>query len=256
MLNSILSVKNLSVKYENQYALTNISFDIVEGDYISVIGPNGSGKTTLIKAILGLIPFCEGNIEGGNIAGENQKIGYLPQKTLANDKIFPATVSEIVATGLLAIKKHPKYFDSKDQLKVQNVLKKLNILDLKDNRIGNLSGGQQQRVLMARAMVSSPSILIMDEPTSALDPKIRDEFYTLIEKLNKEEGVTMVLVSHDIGSVAKYTDKMLYLDRKLVFFGKYDEFCKSEDMTKYFGYQSQHQICGRHDHGKCCIDNH
>jgi zinc transport system ATP-binding protein len=256
MADSILRVRDISVKYGSHLAIEKITFSIEEGDYIAVIGPNGSGKTTLIKTIMGLLSPCDGEIIKGNVSGRALKIGYLPQKSIAGDKLFPATVQEVVKTGLLSVKKHPKFFQNEDKDKVEKILESLNILELKEKRIGNLSGGQQQRVLLARAMVSSPQILILDEPTSALDPKIRDDFYSLIEKLNKEDKVTMILVSHDIASVGKYTDKMLYLDRELVFFGKYDEFCNSPDMTKYFGYKTQHQICWRHGDGKCCSDNH
>jgi zinc transport system ATP-binding protein len=114
-----------------------------------------------------------------------------------------------------------------------------------------LSGGQQQRVLLARAMVSSPKLLVLDEPTSALDPSIREGFYELLTTLNKDDNVTILLVTHDIATVGKYTNKMLYLDRKLHFYGDYEEFCKSKRMTEYFGNITQHQICWRHMNGKC-----
>ncbi len=97
-------------------------------------------------------------------------------------------------------------------------------------------------------MVNNPEVLILDEPTSALDPKVREDFYDLLRKLNEEEQTTILLVSHDVGSIGKYTNKMLYLDQRLVFFGDYENFCKSEDMTDYFGFQSQHKMCWRHGH--------
>ena len=103
--------------------------------------------------------------------------------------------------------------------------------------------------------MNSPKMLILDEPTSALDPQIREEFYEIISDLNTADNVTIMLVSHDVGSIGKYTKKMLYLDRKLVFYGGYDEFCKSEEMTKYFGFFAQHQFCWRHTDGKCDFIN-
>lgn len=250
-MNSILSVNNLTMKYGKHEVLSNITFTVEKGDYIGVVGPNGSGKSTLMKGLLGLLHPHEGEIEYSIDSKGLSSIGYLPQKSIVNDKLFPAKVKEIVSIGLLGNKKFPKFFSKKDYEKVDIVLGKLKILDLKDRKIGNLSGGQQQRVLLARAMVSSPEILILDEPTNALDPKIREEFYELIKELNTNEGVTVILVSHDISSVGKYTKKMLYLDRKLIFYGGYEDFCKSTEMTQYFGFFAQHHYCWRHADGQC-----
>jgi zinc transport system ATP-binding protein len=244
-MGKILSVEDLSMSYGKHEVFKNICFDVQEGDYIGVVGPNGGGKTTLMKGLMGLLTANHGKIRYKKAEEENL-IGYLPQKMMMDDRAFPATVKEIVAMGLLCKKKFPKFFLHKDDEKIQSILKKLKIEHLKERRIGDLSGGQLQRVLLARAMVASPQILILDEPTSALDPKIRDEFYEIINRLNQEDGVTVLLVSHDVGSVGKYTKKMLYLDGRLVFFGTYEEFCKSKDMTDYFGFFAQHQFCWRH----------
>ncbi|NJD04361.1 MAG: metal ABC transporter ATP-binding protein [Ruminiclostridium sp.] len=245
-MNSILSVENLTLKYGRHEVLSNISFTAEVGDYIGIVGPNGSGKTTLLKAILGLHPFSEGKIRFNNGSKDGRFAGYLPQKAVASDRIFPATVREIVSIGLLARKKDPKFISKGDYIKIDAILDKLEISDLKRKKMGNLSGGQQQRVLLARALVSSPELLILDEPASALDPKIREDFYGILKDLNEKEGVTILLVSHDMASIGQYTKKMLYLDRRLVFFGSYEEFCKSPDMTVYFGHLSQHQFCWRH----------
>lgn len=254
-MNNIISVSNLKMRYGKHEVLSDISFNVERGDYIGVVGPNGSGKTTLMKALLGLLSPYEGTIEFDNELKEKGFIGYLPQKQASNDRLFPAKVKEIVSTGLLVYKKNPKIITKSDYEKIEQIMEKLKITDLKDKKIGNLSGGQQQRVLLARAMVSSPMVLILDEPTSALDPQIREEFYTLIDALNKEDGVTIMIVSHDVSSIGKYTKKMLYLDRKLVFFGTYKEFCESKDMTDYFGFLGQHQFCWRHIDGKCDFFN-
>lgn len=255
-MNSILKVESLSMRYGKTEVLTDINFDVQEGDYIGVVGPNGSGKTTLMKGLLGLLAPGSGRIEYNKSILGSSFPGYLPQKTVSNDKLFPAKVKEIVSLGLLASKRYPRFISSGDSERIMAVLKKLKISELKDRKIGNLSGGQQQRVLLARALVSNPKMLILDEPTSALDPQIREEFYEIIKTLNAEDNVTVLLVSHDVGSVGKYTKKMLYLDRRMVFFGSYDEFCKSKDMTEYFGFFAQHHFCWRHADGKCdLIDN-
>ncbi len=249
MLNNILSVQDLILKYGRYEVLSSTSFDVEQGDYIGIVGPNGSGKTTLMKAILGLHPVDSGKIGFNREIMGSRHIGYLPQKAVSTDRVFPAQVMEIVSMGLLAQKNGPKFINKKDYEKIGEILKKLKIDDLKDKKIGNLSGGQQQRVLLARALVSSPRLLILDEPTSALDPKIREEFYGILNGLNMSEGVTILLVSHDMASIGKYTKKMIYLDRKLVFYGSYEDFCKSTEMTDYFGPMSQHQFCWRHTDG-------
>lgn len=250
MVDSILTVQNLTVRYGKHEVLSKISFTVEAGDYIGVVGPNGSGKTTLMKAVLGLLPLYEGKITFHPQLAEGHFIGYLPQKAVSSDRLFPAKVKEIVSIGLLANKKEPKFFSARDYERIDAILERLKIADLKDKKIGNLSGGQQQRVLLARAMVNSPQMLILDEPTSALDPQIREEFYELIEGLNRDDGVVVMVVSHDVGSIGKYTKKMLYLDRRLVFYGGYDEFCHSQEMTEYFGFLAQHQFCWGHADGK------
>jgi zinc transport system ATP-binding protein len=121
----------------------------------------------------------------------------------------------------------------------------LGVTNLGNRPIGRLSGGQQQRILLARALVHHPQLLILDEPTVALDPQSRESFYATVKKLNKEKGVTVLLVSHDVGSVGHYASKLLYLDREIIFYGTFDDFCKSPKMSDYFG-AGQHLICHRH----------
>jgi len=251
-METILKVENLNVSYGRHRVLNDIAFDIKKGDYVGIVGPNGSGKSTLVKTLLGLIPADSGKIHFGNgLELARHKIGYLPQVAITTDSLFPAKVREIVEMGLLVQKKFPKILHKEDKTKVNRILDELSISDLKEEKIGQLSGGQQQRVLLARAMVGEPEILILDEPTSALDPKIRSEFYQMIQSLNQKRQVTILLVSHDIGSIGQYTNKMLYLDQRLVFFGDYKDFCHSNDMTDYFGFETQHKMCwqhGAHDH--------
>ena len=245
IMNSILEVKKLIIKYDKVEAVNDISFTVDKGDFIGIVGPNGSGKTTLIKGLIGLIPVAEGSIKYTKEESQNI-VGYLPQRTSVNDRIFPAKVFEIISTGLLINKKEPRRISKSDLYKADEIMKKLDIHNLKNEKMGKLSGGQQQRVLLARAMVSSPQILFLDEPTAALDPKIREEFYKLLSDLSETENTTIILVSHDIGSVGRFTKKMMYLDKELIFYGSYDEFCSSQKMTEYFGSLAQHQFCWRH----------
>ncbi|WP_320047665.1 metal ABC transporter ATP-binding protein [uncultured Ilyobacter sp.] len=242
----IISVDKLNIDYNGIRILENISFDVNAGDYIGIVGPNGSGKTTLVKTMVGILKSSMGSIKYHDVSpGE---IGYLPQKSFKLDKTFPGKVREVIASGLLGKKRFPRYLSKEEWKNVDELLKKLKIEKLADKSIGNLSGGQQQRVLLARALVSKPKILFLDEPTSALDPKVRNEFYELLKDINLRENVTILFVSHDVGGIGKHTSKMLYLDRSLVFYGNYDEFCQSDKMTAYFGPISQHQFCWRHTH--------
>lgn len=246
----VISVRHLSVSYGRTEVLSDISFDVAQGDYIGIAGPNGSGKTTLMKAVLGLLPLSGGTIVHGSGAGNGVtgRIGYLPQKAFAADSFFPAEVREIVSMGRLAGKKGLRLLNREDREAVDAILEKLNLMDLRNRRIGSLSGGQQQRVLLARALVGNPGVLLLDEPTSALDPRVREEFYDILSRLNRDDGTTILLVSHDMGSIGKYSRKLLYLDRQILFYDTWEAFCHSSDMSALFGTLSQHNFCWRHTH--------
>ena len=220
-MNNLVSANNVSVKYGNHTVLDGVTFDVLRGDYIGLVGANGSGKTTLVKALLGLIHLDSGSVR---YEDPHTKKGYLPQIALTSDRIFPAEVKEIIGIGLLGNKSRPKIISKEDHRKIDAILERLNIMNLKHKRIGDLSGGQQQRVLLARAMVNAPEILILDEPTSALDPRVRLDFYQLIQEINTVDKTTVILVSHDLGSVQKYAKKMLVLDREVVFYDAVSEF--------------------------------
>lgn len=234
MNNKILEVKNLNFQYGKVTILKNLEFYLNDGDYLGIIGPNGSGKTTLIKVLLGLLEPGAGEVVYHQDIIENNSLGYVPQKTFSSHRNFPATVKEIVRTGLLAKKGFMKFYNKADEQEVIKTLKRLKIEDLKDSKIGELSGGQQQRVLLARSLVSNPKLLILDEPTSALDPEIREDFYNVLEEINKS-GVTIILISHDLGAIEGYVNKILYLDRKIIYFGDNEVFRDSEAYSKYHG---------------------
>lgn len=247
---NVISVNNVSVRYQSVEVVSDVSFNVAAGDYLGIAGPNGSGKTTLIRAIFGLISLAKGTVSifGQDISDFQQwhKIGYLPQKIVSFNPHFPATVREIVAMGLLAQKKFPKHINRSDDAAIDRILELLDIAKIKDKLIGELSGGQQQRVLLARAMVAEPQILVLDEPTTALDPEVREKFVAVLQELNKKSGVTVMLVTHDIMNIGRYASKLLYLDRKLIFHGGFDAFCASSGVTNYFGEIAQHIICHRH----------
>lgn len=174
-------------------------------------------------------------------------IGYLPQVSSYIDEKFPSSVKEIIATGLFANKKIPYIINRIDKEKIDRIMKVFEIEPLKNKLIGKLSGGQKQRVMLARAFINEPEILILDEPVNTLDPLSRENLYNLLDEMNKKKNITILLITHDIGSIGKYANKILYVDRKIIFYGTFKEFCQSKDMTDYFGNITQHLICHRHD---------
>jgi zinc transport system ATP-binding protein len=243
----VITADHLTFRYNGKDVLRDISFSLQPGDYVGLVGPNGSGKSTLIRLALGLEAPAAGRMLLFGQAPVQfdrwEKIGYLPQKNSALDRFFPATVAEVVSLGLLPGKNYSRG-SRRDVL--QHVMEQMDILDIRDKLIGELSGGQQQRVLLARALVKEPEFLILDEPTIAIDPEIRERFLGMLMDLNRNKGVTVLLVTHDTGSIGKYASKLLYLDTTLIFYGSFDQFCQSTEMTQVFGAFSQHLICHRH----------
>ncbi len=250
MSTAVIHVENLCFQYQAVEVLTDISFEITAGDYVGLVGPNGSGKTTLVRAILGVARSLTGKVAlFGQVLEQFQdwhKVGYLPQKLGGFNPNFPATVREVVSLGLIARKSFPRRLGRNDQRAVERALERLDIADIGQKLIGELSGGQQQRVLIARALVGEPELIILDEPSTALDPETREHFFAILQDLNRNSRVTMILVTHDMGTIGQYADKLLYIDRKIIFYGGFDEFCRSENMTALFGGGAQHIICHRH----------
>lgn len=250
MPGEIVSTELLACNYREGRVLEDISFQVERGDYVGIVGPNGSGKSTLVKALLGLVTISKGSASLFGTPLSNfkdwHKVGYLPQSLHLVNPVFPATVHETVGLGLLSLKRFPKRLTRDDKNKIDITLDELGILDLKLKLIGELSGGQLQRVLLARAIVNDPELLVLDEPTAALDPETRGRFYAMISDINRSRGVTVLLVTHDSGTIGEHASKMLYLDKKLLFYGSFDEFCHSPEMSSMFGEHSQHLMCHRH----------
>lgn len=250
MSGEVIRAEQLSCSYREGCVLEDVSFMINRGDYVGIVGPNGSGKSTLVQALLGLVAISSGSAQlfGSPCDNFNQwgRVGYLPQSLRLLNPDFPATVAEIVGLGLLSLKKFPRRLSRTDREVVDTLLDDLGIYDIRAKLIGELSGGQQQRVLLARALVNDPELLILDEPTAALDPETRERFYHKIADVNRSRGVTVLLVTHDTGVIGQHASKMLYLDKRMLFFGSFDDFCHSPEMSSLFGEHSQHLMCHRH----------
>ncbi len=215
----IITCDHVSLAYEKRMVISDLSFVVSEGDYLAIIGENGTGKSTLLKGMLGLLKPVSGEISLGI---RNNQIGYLPQQTLSQQH-FPASVEEIVLSGRLNRRGWSPFYTKKDKQAAERAMERLEISDLKKRCYGELSGGQQQRVLLARALCSASELLLLDEPTAGLDAAVTEEFYRLIGELN-QEGMTVMMVTHDIPSALRYSTHILCLEHDTVFFGKTEEY--------------------------------
>jgi zinc transport system ATP-binding protein len=230
---SLISCKNVYLKYENISVVEDLSFNVEAGDYLCIVGENGSGKSTLIKSILGLKETASGHLHFGD-GLKSKDVGYLPQQTTAQ-KDFPASVYEVVLSGCIG-KKGGRIFFSKDQKKIaEENMKKLDILPLKKKCYRELSGGQQQRVLLARALCSADKMILLDEPVTGLDPVVTAEFYSLLKKLNKEYGITVIMVSHDLFAAVNNASHILHLRKNNSFFGSIDKYIESDIYKNFAG---------------------
>lgn len=227
----LLSCKNLTVAYEKKIAVDRVSFDIEAGDYVCIVGKNGSGKSTLIKSILGLVPTQSGQIQflEGLKATE---IGYLPQQTMVQQN-FPASVFEIVLSGCLGRRGWYPFFSKKEKQLALKHMKKLDILAYKNTPYKELSGGQQQRVLMARALCATDKLLVLDEPVTGLDPVMMQTFYQIVKKLNQSEKIAILMISHDIKTAVQFANKIIHLDKSVLFFGSTTDYIESPIGKKF-----------------------
>ena len=248
----IFDVKGLSFHVGEQTILENISFEIYNGEYIAIIGPNGGGKTTLIRMLLGLEKPSRGEIRlyGKKLSEFNEwyKIGYVPQRAAHVDANFPATVEDIVNMGRVARRGFFAGMSKEDKEKVEDAMKKMDILDLRDRMVGTLSGGQRQRVMIARALASSPEILILDEPNTGVDVVSQQRFYKLLAKLNKEEGITILFITHDIGVIADDIGRLFTINQKATICNDPKKVLSCEEMSDLYGIDAHLLHNHKHEH--------
>lgn len=207
----IVSLKNVSVQYEDTTALEGVSLDIYPDDFLGIIGPNGGGKTTLVKAILGTLPHT-GEVAYSPTLFErgHRLIGYLPQQS-EFDRSFPISVVEVVMSGLQAERGLLKRYTSADRKRAMELLEIAGVADIAERQISEISGGQMQRALLCRAVILEPKLLILDEPTNFVDNKFENELYTLLHRLN--ERMAIVMVSHDLGTITSVVKSIVCVNR-------------------------------------------
>ena len=243
----LISCNDVCLGYEGHTVVRDISFTVENGDYLLVVGENGSGKSTLIKGLLkllnplkGSIVFCE-ELAGG-------RIGYLSQQSAAK-KDFPASVYEIVLSGNLSGMGLRPFYSPKEKRQAEEAMEQLGIRKLSKKCYRELSGGQQRRALLARALVSALAeknggktdkrLLVLDEPAAGLDPLVTVEVYDLLKTLNREKGITIVSVSHDIRGAAQYANRVLHIENGNGFFSGIDEYLASDRGRKFLGQQKE-----------------
>ncbi len=222
---ALLTCENVAAGYEGAPVIEGLNFAVERGDYLYIVGENGSGKSTLMKTVLGLIKLRTGRV----VTGEGLKrteIGYLPQQT-AVQKDFPASVREIVLSGCLnRMGLRPFYTRREKELAARNMAR-LGVTPLASHCYRELSGGQQQRVLLARALCATRKLIMLDEPVTGLDPRVTTEMYELVAALNRDEGLTVVMISHDIAAAVRYATHILHLGGGKYFFGSRAEYLNS-----------------------------
>ncbi len=229
----LIKCENLTLSYEGKTVLSELSFEIDAGDYLCVVGENGSGKSTLIKAILGLKAPKDGKIEfGGGL--KQTEIGYLPQQT-GIQRDFPATVWEVVLSGCLNSCGMRPFYTKKEKARAADSLRRLDIGDIKSVCYHDLSGGQQQRVLLARALCATRKLILLDEPVTGLDPVATGEFYSMVRDINRKDGITVIMVSHDIRAAVENAGKILHLHNTPLFFGGTEEYLKTDIGRRFMG---------------------
>jgi zinc transport system ATP-binding protein len=228
----LINASGITFGYDATPVLLDVSLSIRAGDFLAIIGPNGSGKTTLVKVLLGLLRPSAGRVEimGKPLEAftEWRTVGYVPQKATHFDPFFPASVEEVVGMALVSNKQILGPGRGRGSEAVLRALREVGMESYRSWQIGRLSGGQQQRVFIARALVTAPRILFLDEPTTGVDAGTQGYFYDMLDHLNKGEGITIVLVTHDIGIVNRHVTQVACLNQRMVYHGSHQEFCRSE----------------------------
>lgn len=220
MGNPMITVKDMSFAYGKDDVLTDVNFTIEEQEYVGIIGANGAGKSTLMKLILGQLSPTK-----GEVVVATDSIGYVPQVGFHAVNNFPANVEEIVMTGLhseIGMFHFPK---KEHRQKVSETLRLVGMEDYRRRMLSELSGGQQQRVLIARALIQNPKLLVLDEPLTGIDKEAGEMLYQLLDKLNKEYGMTIVMVTHNMEQVARYTNRFYHVNNGNVHMDKSSILC-------------------------------
>lgn len=222
----LLKTEHLSCGYDDHAVVRDLSFGIESGSYVCVVGENGAGKSTLVKTLMGLLPPLDGTVETGE-GLTRREIGYLPQQSPVQ-RDFPATVREIVLSGTLNGRGWRPFYNRAERLRAARAMCRLGLADVARRSYRELSGGQQQRVLLARALCATSQLLVLDEPAAGLDPHASAEMYEIVKRINREDGVTILMVSHDVCCAVAEATHVLHLGHHARFCGPVSAYRSSE----------------------------
>ena len=215
MENTALTVKNLSMQFEDKLVFKDVNFTLAKGSMTALLGANGTGKTTLIRILMGIIHPTSGKVT----FSPDTKIGYVPQfRNLEAD--YPLSIKSFIELNTPLIK------TTKVKERVNHILEETNLVEIQNTRMGEASGGQKQRAYLAQALISSPNFIILDEATASLDPSAKEELMSLIKHLNEEHGITVLFTTHDIPLARKYMKDYLLFENKQIESGKMSQFNK------------------------------
>lgn len=248
---AVFDVEHLTYRAGSQTILEDISLKILQGEYCAVIGPNGGGKTTLIRLLLGLQKPASGTIK---LFGQPlkrfkrwERIGYVPQHVTQTDRLFPGTVEEIVSMGRISGLDWHKRWQPEDREKIARAMEHMEVTSLSKKLIGELSGGQRQRVMIARALASEPKVLILDEPNTGVDQPSQQRFYELLRRLNREEHITVLFVTHDVGVIVDDIARLFTVNRRIATCNDPKAFLSCEGMSELYGVEA-HLLSHHHRH--------
>ena len=247
----VLELQDIRFSYDRGVVLDGVSLTVRRGYFLGLVGPNGGGKSTVLRIALGLLRPDSGSVRlfGQPLQSfrEWHRVGYVRQKATSFDGRFPATVSEVVAMGRAPLAGLFRHLGKADWQEVERALRIVGMETERDTPIGMLSGGQQQRVFIARALAGAPELLVLDEPTVGIDLEAEERFYALLRTLHDEMGLTMVLVSHDLGVVAQEVNELACLNHRLVFHGEPEDFIGNPDLLTAIYGRRVHTIHHGHD---------
>jgi zinc/manganese transport system ATP-binding protein len=227
-LTDAVTLKNVNVSFDGKWVLRNLTFSVESGEFLGIIGPNGSGKTTLMRVLLRILKPQEGTVDIVKASG----LGYVPQSRQF-DPETPLSARNFVSMGLPH--KFRPWLTRQDRMIVEEAMEKTDSREFADKPIGKLSGGQRQRLFLAQALVKNPSLLLLDEPTSNLDPGAQETIASVVDRIRRERGITVLFVSHDVNLISRYADKILYMTKDSYAIGAVDEIMQSSVLSSLYG---------------------
>ena len=219
---ALIELKDVTIAFEGVAAVEHVNLAVERGEYLVIVGENGSGKSTLVRAMLGLVRPKSGRVVYGDGLKKNQ-IGYLPQQTVVQ-RDFPASVGEVVLSGCVNRLGRRLAFGAGERARAEEKMRLMDVYSLREKPYRTLSGGQQQRALLARALCATDSILLLDEPVTGLDPDAAEELYSVIRALNRDHGVAIAMVSHDLHGAMRDAGRVLVMNRGADFVGSVEDY--------------------------------